>query len=114
MKYRVRKKRMNQKAGHNSYSKTRQLFKRVRMRHTHPWMMASELKYYMRLANFPITTNDTLWTAYLRLKRVHRHQLEYGVLCDPETEEFAQSLMESIKKTDVMDVIKGGKRNEKD
>lgn len=114
MKYRVRKKRMHQKSGHNSYSKTRHLFKCLRMRQTHPWMMASDLKYQMRFANFPVTTNDTLWTAYLRLKRVHRRQMEYYLVRDPETEAFAQSLMESIEKMDVMDVIKGGKRNEKD
>ena len=105
MKYRVMKKRKHQKSGHNSYSKTRQLFKRLNMRPTHPWMMASDLNYHMRLANFPVTTNDTLWTAYLRLKRVHRSQFEYGVLRDPETEAFAQSLMDSIEKTDVMDII---------
>lgn len=82
MKYRVMKKRKNQKSGHNSYSKTRQLFKRLRMNHTHPWLMASELKYNMRLAKFPVTTNDTLWTAYLRLKRVHHRQLEYHIVND--------------------------------
>jgi hypothetical protein len=74
-------------------------------------MMASDLKYHMRLANFPVTKNDTLWTAYLRLKRVHRNQLECDVLRDPETEAFAQSLMESIEKKDVMDIV-GGKEND--
>jgi len=111
MKYRVMKKRAHQKSGHNSYTKTRQLFKRLNMRPTHPWMMASDLKYHMRLANFPVTKNDTLWTAYLRLKRVHRNQLECDVLRDPETEAFAQSLMESIEKKDVMDIV-GGKEND--
>lgn len=76
MKYRVMKKMKHQKSGHNSYSKTRQLFKRLRMRHTHPWMMASDLKYQMRFANFPTKTNDTLWTAYLRLKRIHPRQID--------------------------------------
>lgn len=104
MKYRVMKKRKNQKSGHNSYSKTRQLFKRLRMNHTHPWLMASELKYNMRLAKFPVTTNDTLWTAYLRLKRVHHRQLEYHIVSDVNSV--------SIEKRDVMDVIKGGKRND--
>ena len=112
MKYRVMKKMKNQKSGHNSYSKTRRLFKRLNMRPTHPWMLASDLKYHMRLANFPVTTNDTLWTAYLRLKRVHRRQFEYLILRDPETEAFAQSLMDSIEKTDVMDIIKGGNEND--
>jgi len=111
MKYRVMKKMKNQKSGYNSYSKTRRLFKRLNMRPTNPWMMASDLKYHMRLANFPVTTNDTLWTAYLRLKRVHRSQLEYGVLRDPETEAFAQSLMESIEKKNVMDIV-GGNEND--
>ena len=112
MKYRVIKKREHQKSGNNSYSKTRRLFKRLNMRPTHPWLMASDLKYHVRLANFSVTTNDTLWTAYLRLKRVHRRQFEYLILRDPEAEAFAQSLMESIEKTDVMNVFKGGKRND--
>ena len=111
MKYRVMNKIKNQRFGHNSYSKTRHLFKRLSMRPIHPWMMASDLKYHMRLANFPVTMKDTLWTAYLRLKRVHRRQLEYGVLRDPETEAFAQSLMESIEKKNVMDIV-GGKEND--
>ena len=112
MKYRVMKKIKNQKFGHNSYSKTRHLFKRLNMRQIHPWMMASDLKYHMRLANFPVTAKDTLWTAYLRLKRVHHRQLEYGVvLRDPEAEAFAQSLMESIENKDVMDIV-GGKEND--
>lgn len=98
MKYRVMKKIKNQKSGNNSYSKTRRLFKRLNMRQTHPLLMVSDLKYHMRLANFPVTTNDTLWTAYLRLKRVHRRQIEYRVLRDVETEAFAQSLLESIEK----------------
>ena len=84
MKYRVKKKRLHQRAGHNSYSQTRRLYKRIRMRHTHPWLMASELKYNMRFANFSVTTNDTLWTAYLRLKRVHRRQLECVLFRDIE------------------------------
>lgn len=112
MKYRVMKKRKNQRSGNNSYSKTRRLFKRLNMRQTHPWLMASDLKYHMRLANFPVTMNDTLWTAYLRLKRVHRRQLEYHILRDVETEAYVQSLLESIEKTDVMDVINGGKEND--
>ena len=98
--------------GNNSYSKSRRLFKRLSTRPIHPWLMASDLKYYMRLANFPVKTNDTLWTAYLRLKRVHRRQFEYLILRDPEVEAFAQSLMDSIEKKDVMDVIEGGKRND--
>jgi hypothetical protein len=109
------KKMKNQKSGHNhhnSYSKTRKLFKRLNMRPTHPWMMASDLKYHMRVASFPVKTKDTLWTAYLRLKRVHRRHLECCVPRDPETEAFAQSLMESIEKTDVMEIVKGGKEND--
>jgi len=105
MKHRVIKKREHQKSGHNSYSKSRQLFKRLRMRSTHPWHMASILKYNMRRANFPVTTNDTLWTAYLRLKRVHCRQIEHHVVRNVEVETYAASLLESIKKTDVMDVI---------
>ena len=85
MKYRVKKKRKNQRAGHNSYSQTRRLHKRLRMRHTHQWLMANELKYYMRLANFHITTNDTLWTAYLRLKRIHHRQLKYHIVSDVQS-----------------------------
>lgn len=97
MKYRVRKKRMNQKSGHNSYSKTRHLFKRLRMGHTHKWLMANDLKYYIRLANFPTTANDTLWTAYLRLKRVHRRQTKYKVVRDVRMEMCVKSLMRAIK-----------------
>jgi hypothetical protein len=68
MKYRVRKKRMNQKS--------RNVLKFIRMRFNHPWSMANELKYYIRFANFPITHCDTIWTAYLRLKRIHNRQIQ--------------------------------------
>lgn len=68
MKYRVRKKRMNRKSRH--------VLKFIRMRLNHPWTMANELKYYIRFANFPTKTNDTLWTAYLRLKRIHPRQID--------------------------------------
>jgi hypothetical protein len=92
MKYRVIKKRMHQLTGsHNSYSKTRKLLKRIRMGHTHPWYMASDLKFNMRFANFPITTNDTLWTAYLRLKRVHHRQIKYRAIRNVKMEDILQA-----------------------
>jgi hypothetical protein len=68
MKYRVRKKRMNRKSRH--------MLKFIHMRFNHPWSMAEDLKYYIRFANFPITHRDTIWTAYLRLKRIHRRQIQ--------------------------------------
>jgi len=105
MKYRVLKKRLHQRAGRNSYSKSRHLFKRLRMRHTHPWLMAGDLKFYMRAANFPITKADTIWTAYLRLKRIHHRQIQYRVVRTVEMERCMRSILESIEKKDVMEVI---------
>ncbi len=105
MKYRVLKKQMNQRAGRNSYSKTRHIGKRFLKKRRHQWIMANELKFYMRFANFPITTNDTIWTAYLRLKRLHHRQIQYRIPRDVKMYEYAKSLLKSIKKMDTTEVI---------
>lgn len=104
MKYRVKKKRMHQCTG-NSYSKTRHIGKRFLKKHRHPWIMANELKFHIRFANFPITKADTIWTAYLRLKRIHHRQIQYRIVRDVKMDGYVKSLLKSIKKKDVMEVI---------
>lgn len=105
MKYRVLKKRMHQCTGSNSYSKTRHTAKRFSKKRKHPWIMANELKFYMRCANFPITKADTIWTAYLRLKRLHPRQIQYRIIRDVKMYGYAKSLLKSIKNMDTTEVI---------
>ena len=105
MKYRVKKKRMNQCTGSNSYSETRHTARRFLKKHRHQWSMAGDLKFYIRCANFPITKADTIWTAYLRLKRLHHRQIQYRIIRDVNMYGYAKSILRLIKKTNTTEVI---------
>jgi hypothetical protein len=67
--------------------------------------MAGDLKFYIRAANFPITKADTIWTAYLRLKRLHHRQIQYRIIRDVKMYGYAKSLLRLINEVDTKEVI---------
>ena len=63
--------------------------RRIKKKHRIKFSMFVFHKFFpTRRKVVPITTNDTLWTSCLRLKRVHHRQLEYRYFKEEERNEY--------------------------